>query len=224
MWAMRCGAEEFNKLDCLTYLNTIRSTALSEKTIRSGFRESGIYPFNPDKVLKQLPKRAMTPPPVGTLNTAHSRIPLEHLTTPTKHWELYYLSNQLRTHRNSTPKTKHMTDRLLNAVPIFADISGLENRLREQEKRYTERREDQKLQSRNTIQNGGTCEINEMREICEDRLKADKLLEKSRRDRAKETKLTIEKRRIMAKNRLNRIDRLESHMAKLQEAFPEEEE
>jgi hypothetical protein len=44
----------FNKIEFLHALKTIRQRAFRDTSISSGFRKAGIYPFNPEIVLKKL--------------------------------------------------------------------------------------------------------------------------------------------------------------------------
>ncbi|KAE8185970.1 hypothetical protein CF328_g7383 [Tilletia controversa] len=54
--ATRTGCTNFNKTELLAALNSIRSKTMKVNTIKSGFRLTGIHPFNPDMVLVKFPE------------------------------------------------------------------------------------------------------------------------------------------------------------------------
>jgi hypothetical protein len=51
---VREGAFDFGKDDFLRVLPEIKKLALKKSTIRSGFRDTGIVPFNPNHVLETM--------------------------------------------------------------------------------------------------------------------------------------------------------------------------
>jgi len=53
-WASRTGAKEIKKEDFLATIYQIRRETFRRKTILSGWRATGIYPFQPEVVLKKL--------------------------------------------------------------------------------------------------------------------------------------------------------------------------
>ncbi len=53
--AMQSCCANFNKIEFLHALQKMRQKAFTETTIALGFRKTGIYPFNPNVVLQQLP-------------------------------------------------------------------------------------------------------------------------------------------------------------------------
>ena len=67
--ATRTGCEAFNKLEFLAALETIRKQTFKNQTIKSAFRTTGIWPFNPKIVIEKLrpedvqPQRILSPPP-----------------------------------------------------------------------------------------------------------------------------------------------------------------
>lgn len=50
--AVRLGNSSFSRTDFLATFDHIRSQAFQPKTIKSAFRKTGLFPFNPDAVLK----------------------------------------------------------------------------------------------------------------------------------------------------------------------------
>jgi hypothetical protein len=59
---LRMGDIRVSKSDFLDIYHKTRPQALTEKNVRSGYRKSGLIPFNPAAVLSQLPLAAPTPP------------------------------------------------------------------------------------------------------------------------------------------------------------------
>jgi DDE superfamily endonuclease len=55
--AVRTGDTKFSKIEFLAALPTIRRQAFKKSTILSAFRQTGIIPYNPDKVLIPLQER-----------------------------------------------------------------------------------------------------------------------------------------------------------------------
>ena len=52
--ATRTGCSDFNKIEFLSAISSIRQQAFKRTTILSSFRKTGLIPFNPDVVLSQL--------------------------------------------------------------------------------------------------------------------------------------------------------------------------
>ena len=56
------GVESITELEFLAEIEAIRRLAFKERTIKGGFKRTGIYPFKPKIVLKEI--RARNPPPL----------------------------------------------------------------------------------------------------------------------------------------------------------------
>jgi hypothetical protein len=50
------GRTNINKVEFFHALGEIRYKTLKKRTIRQGFRDTGIWPFNPDIVVRNLPE------------------------------------------------------------------------------------------------------------------------------------------------------------------------
>ena len=61
--ATRTGCSDFNKVGFLHALHSIREQTFKKNTILTAFRNTGLLPFAPEIVLKQLPPRPTTPSP-----------------------------------------------------------------------------------------------------------------------------------------------------------------
>ena len=73
--ATRSGCSDFNKLEFLSAISTIRKQAFKKSTILSSFRKTGLIPYNPETVLSRLREHVIqshqmslpepqTPPPL----------------------------------------------------------------------------------------------------------------------------------------------------------------
>ena len=70
--ATRTGCSDFNKLEFLAALSSIREQTFKRTTVLSAFRQTGLIPFNPDIVLSKLPRAATTPSPPSTPPANHT--------------------------------------------------------------------------------------------------------------------------------------------------------
>jgi len=84
--ATRTGCSDFNKIEFLAAITSIRAQAFKKSTIVSAFRKTGLIPYNPQLILSQLPiytppspsyNPPTTPPPIipevtTTPHTVHS--------------------------------------------------------------------------------------------------------------------------------------------------------
>ncbi|KAI0993840.1 hypothetical protein K3495_g14344 [Podosphaera aphanis] len=78
--------------------NLAREEGLSERVIRSGWRATGLVPFNPEKVLRssQVCRRPSTPPNLGLAQTtSDTEIP-----TPKKALDIYQSQQKIRRSEN----------------------------------------------------------------------------------------------------------------------------
>ena len=71
--ATRSGCTDFNKIEFLHAIDSIRANTFKKSTILSSWRKSGLIPFNPEIVLQKIrpialeeAHRAVTPPPLST--------------------------------------------------------------------------------------------------------------------------------------------------------------
>lgn len=67
---MRVGINYIDKDDFLGLYREIRTATFSPATIQSGFRATGLVPFDPDEVLSELHVRMQTPSPPRVLTQA----------------------------------------------------------------------------------------------------------------------------------------------------------
>ncbi|KAL1956001.1 hypothetical protein VTO42DRAFT_7901 [Malbranchea cinnamomea] len=69
---MRLGINHIDKDEFLTIYLSVRTVALSEKYIQSGFRATGLVPYDPEQVLSQLNTHMDTPTPPGTSHSSRA--------------------------------------------------------------------------------------------------------------------------------------------------------
>ncbi|KAF1813457.1 hypothetical protein P152DRAFT_448758 [Eremomyces bilateralis CBS 781.70] len=87
-YAVRQGITAYTKLEFLDGIGEVRQQALTEGTIRSGFRKAGIHPWDPEMVLKKIrpppreaEQRPLTPPEQGIQEGQHASPGLKTPTT-----------------------------------------------------------------------------------------------------------------------------------------------
>jgi len=74
--AYRTGAFKINKMEFLHLIPNVQKHTFKKAIIKAAFAETGLYPFNPKKVLNKLPlQRKATPEkdPMSTINIATPR-------------------------------------------------------------------------------------------------------------------------------------------------------
>jgi hypothetical protein len=74
---IRTGILRIQKIEWLEAFTTSRSQAFTTRNILSGWSGTGLYPFNPEKVLRRVPILASNEPPIR-LSTPPSNTPLEN--------------------------------------------------------------------------------------------------------------------------------------------------
>ena len=62
--AARTGCSDFNKVEFLAALTSIREQAFKETAVLSAFRQTGSIPFNPEIMLSQLSESTSSPRPI----------------------------------------------------------------------------------------------------------------------------------------------------------------
>ncbi|KAF8251780.1 DDE-domain-containing protein, partial [Wilcoxina mikolae CBS 423.85] len=80
--ATRTGCSDFDKLEFLTALTSIRQQIFKLTTVLSAFHQTGLIPFNPDIVLSKLRPATPSPPstPPRTTGSTSTEIPTILLT------------------------------------------------------------------------------------------------------------------------------------------------
>lgn len=161
---VRVRIQHITKLEFLPAFKVAFNAAFIEQNIKSGFRATGLVPYNPENVLSHLDLRLKTPtpPPTNELNwtpkTPQNAIELEFQTT--------YLKNRIVQHQDSSPTSiNEAFDRLTKGAQIMihgatlmrAEIKALQeaNQLKKRRERKKKRR----------IYQGGSLTVEEGEEI-----------------------------------------------------------
>ncbi|RII24871.1 hypothetical protein CUC08_Gglean005686 [Alternaria sp. MG1] len=119
-----------------TYLySPARDTALTKRNIRAGWAATGLYPFNPERVLKDIPRPPVEVIPEATLaGTSAADIVLQTPitpVTPVTAEALTSLHNVIKQDTNVPDETRGRIQKLANAAQIsFAERALLKDRNR----------------------------------------------------------------------------------------------
>jgi hypothetical protein len=74
--ATHTGCTDFNKVEFLNAIHSIRLATFKKQTILASWREAGLWPYNPDVVLQKIrPTRPATPPPPPDLGEPQTPTP-----------------------------------------------------------------------------------------------------------------------------------------------------
>jgi len=96
--ATQSGCKDFNKSEFLNTINIIRQQTFKPSTVRSGFRATGLIPYNSEIVISKL-KEATLPPRLAVLTSGSSKsasgIPLPILTLKAMGEELQLEAKEL---------------------------------------------------------------------------------------------------------------------------------
>jgi hypothetical protein len=120
-----------------TYLyRPARERALTRRNIRAGWSATGLYPFNPNRVLKDIPKppaEVVIPGTAITSTSTHDAMPQTPITpvTPVTAEALTSLHNMIKQDTHVPHETKRHIQKLANAAQIsFAERVLLKDRNR----------------------------------------------------------------------------------------------
>jgi hypothetical protein len=69
---MTLGINHIDKDEFLAIYSRVRTAALSEGNIKSGFRATGSIPYDPEQVLSRLNTEMKTPTPPGTSHSSQA--------------------------------------------------------------------------------------------------------------------------------------------------------
>ena len=168
--ATRTGCTDFNKMEFLSAIASIRQQTFKPASIASSFCEIGLFPFNPEVVLRKLrelqPLRPCTPPPVTTTEEdIFNKTPLTIRT----------LKRQASQLLSSTSDTIPMAD-LQSQVRKFAKgsiIQATAGFLASEQLEHTQAAENarkvRQQQNRRTVQRGGTIYTSDARKLIRQR-------------------------------------------------------
>ena len=152
-----------DKADFLAMYQQARSAIHSEQNILSGFRATGLVPWNPDYVLSQLP---CTPSPPST---SHGAPPASSPWTSETPKNLAELAKQTQLvqatiQQSSQSPTEPLGKVVKSCQQTMTRVVLLEQRVKELEA-TVEYKEKKKRQSRSQLQHGGVLEVQEAQNL-----------------------------------------------------------
>jgi DDE superfamily endonuclease len=157
--AVRTGDNDFSKTEFLVSFSKFHKQAFKESTILSSFRETGIVPWNPDKVLLKIP-RPQTPP--RALNSCSN--PFQTPDQP-KQLVVYGRFIQALLEQNSElpGNVSRGARRFIKGALARNASAQLTEKLLETTQLAEENRQSRKQVTKRVIQKGGVIEIQEAR-------------------------------------------------------------
>jgi hypothetical protein len=180
--AYRTGAFEIDKMEFLHLIPDVRKRTFKKAIIKAAFAETGLYPFNPEKVLNKLP-----PPPEPTPEK-DPWLTTINIATPKTLRQTSDLASYIR--QNWEEQENEDLNEAIQKYIYGAEIQlqafrSLEWQLKET-KAENERRQKQKANARKVIQKFGVITVAEGRSLAKKRKVADeKKLANKRKKRAK---------------------------------------
>jgi DDE superfamily endonuclease/Psq-like protein/Tc5 transposase-like DNA-binding protein len=156
-----------DKADFLRMYRQARSTVHSEQNIKSGFRATGLVPWDPNYVLSQLPH---TPSPPATSHDAQPASSPWISGTPINLAELAKQTQLVTTaiKRQSQSPTEPLAKVVKGCEKKMVKVVLLEQRVIELETSL-ERKEKKKQRSRAQLQHGGILEVQEAQNLIQAR-------------------------------------------------------
>ena len=155
--AYRTSAADINKMEFLSLLPGIRKQTFKKGTIKSAFEKTGLYPWNPKKVLSQL-ATSTTPPPPSTPPTRspiyqHKPISMDSIK------KLYkWLSDNRNTDVPEQMFQYSLTQYMDSSVAYLEAYQGLEKHLKDVTA-ANKRREKLKREARKSVQKYSTLTV-----------------------------------------------------------------
>jgi hypothetical protein len=114
----RGGAETVNKAHFTKLYSQARSLAMTSRNIRSGWSKTGLYPFNPAKVLDDMQEVPASPTsaPVMRGVPLQPLLPLTSVKTPTNTVSLAALQRKLEERPECVTGTDPYVEKVLHAA------------------------------------------------------------------------------------------------------------
>ena len=180
--AYRTGAFEIDKMEFLYLIPDVRKSTFKKTIIKAAFAETGLYPFNPKKVLDKLPL-----PREATLEKDLGSTTIDIMTPKTLRQasDLALYIRQNWEEQENEDLNKAIQKYVYGAEIQLQAFRSLEWQLKET-KAENERRQKQKANARKVIQKFGVVIVAEGRSLAKKRKKADeKKLANKRKKQAK---------------------------------------
>ena len=183
--AYRTGAFEIDKMEFLYLIPDVRKRTFKKTTIKAAFAETGLYPFDPKKVLDKLPP---PPPPPKATPEEDPLSTTINITTPKTLRQASDLAWYIR--QNWEEQENEDLNEAIQKYVYGAEIQlqafrSLKQQLKET-KAENERRQKQKANARKVIQKFGVITVADGRSLAKKRKIAnEKKLANKRKKRAK---------------------------------------
>jgi len=194
-YATRTGCSDFNKIEFLSALRSIRLQAFKESTILSAFRKTGLIPWNPDAVLSRLlenqtlhHRSPITPPP-PTIPPA--------LSTPYTIRSLKRQAEYLENSDPGSPTFKTNMQRFIRGSIVQAQTGTMAQEELASTRAAELARANRQSRSRRAVQKGGVIYVHQARAIVSKKQELDtrKKVEKVERELEQLKKQTLRERK-----------------------------
>lgn len=111
----RSGCENFNRVEFMNSLISVRRSTMTQRNIQSGWRRTGVYPFNPSIVIDALRERIRTP--------SRSRSSSPPQQTPKTTRQLQSLGRKLKRRQSVVKRTLEAYTHGAEAIAHKADLA-----------------------------------------------------------------------------------------------------
>ena len=193
--ATRTGCSDFNKVEFLSALTSIRLQAFKQTTILSAFRKTGLLPYNPDRVLSLLHEHSS--PPQQRQPTTPPPAPPLCLTTPVTLRSLKRHAEYLQNTDPVSPTFKVNLDRFIKGSLAQAQMGVHASQQLEDTEVAQQARANRQRRSRRQVQKGGVIYAHEARAVVRKKEEdsVQQKLEKAGRELERAKKVAIRERK-----------------------------
>jgi len=161
--ATRSGCTEFNKLEFLQAISSIRDATFKQSTIKSGWAQAGIWPWDPQKALHKVQEELpTTPPPTSSCGSTP---------TPQTQRTLKQFIEDTRAKVADNSASVNRILRLAKAATALADLHELTVKELESLTAAARERKERQAASRRQVQKGGVLTAKDARMAVEKRMK-----------------------------------------------------
>ncbi|KAE8238179.1 hypothetical protein A4X03_0g8919 [Tilletia caries] len=170
--ATRSGCTNFNKIEFLAALTSIRKAMMQPNTIKAGFRLTGLFPFNPEMILVKFPEHSNDSGPA----TGSSSLPTATISTPKTLRSLSRTVNVLERRNDLSPTViKCIRGAHIQAQAGSLAVTALEVQTAAQQERNARAERQRKV-----VQSGGVLYSGQARSITQEKLQQEEAEERRR--------------------------------------------
>ena len=196
--ATRSGCSDFNKLEFLSAISSIRKQAFKKSTILSSFRKTGLIPYNPETVLGRL-REHTTPSHQTSLPEPHTPPPLlsKPISTPHTLNSLARHAHYLYQADVTSPTFRNSLDSFIKGSLAQAHLAAQVQEDLEHTQAAELARANRQKRSRRSVQKGGVMYAGQARAIARKREEEDsqKKLQQAQRQLERVQKAVITERK-----------------------------